>query len=168
MAGKIVGRFAAGALLASTVLIAGAQPASAAPPDGPPADSVTPLPAGLACSFALLLESTDSNTHTKTFKDGKIISAGRGAVLTFTNQSTGKSLTINSNGSVSKTTPNGDDTNTVQATGHNVIILFPTDQPPGPSTILYVGRVVYTDADGTFTVQSTSGKQTDICAQLAT
>jgi hypothetical protein len=39
--------------------------------------------------------------------------------------------------------------------------------PAGPSTTLYVGRVVYTvDADAVFTLQSTSGRETDICATL--
>jgi len=28
--------------------------------------------------------------------------------------------------------------------GHNVLILFPSDVPAGPSTTLYVGRVVFT------------------------
>jgi hypothetical protein len=164
MSEKIVGRLAVGALVASTALIAGAQPAGAAPSDF---DII--VPAGLACSdFDLRLQSTDSNTHTKTFKNGRTIAAGRGAVLTFTNLTTKESLTIQSHGSVSKTTPNGDETTTVQSTGHNVIILFPTDVPAGPSTILYVGRVVYTiSANNDFVVQNTSGKQTDICAQLA-
>jgi hypothetical protein len=164
MSHKVVGRFAAVALTAFTALIAGGQPASAAPPD-----SDITLPAGLACNdFDLRLQSTDSNTHTKTFKNGRTIAAGRGAVLTFTNLTTNESLTIQSHGSVSKTTPNEDGTTTVQATGHNVIILFPTDVPAGPSTILYVGRIVYTvSANNDFVVQNTSGKQTDICAQLA-
>jgi hypothetical protein len=168
MVRKTIGRFAVGAIVTSAALVAGAPLASAAPPGGPPDDFTLNLPAGIACDFELRLQSTDSNTHAKTFKNGRSITAGRGAVLTFTNltASPTKSLTINSNGSVSKTTPNADGTNTVQSTGHNVLILFPSDVPAGPSTTLFVGRVVYTDAGGTFTLQSTSGKQTDICAQL--
>ena len=43
-------------------------------------------------------------------------------------------------------------------TGHNVLILFPTDVPAGPSTTLYVGRVVVTvDSDGVFAVTDTNG-----------
>ena len=57
---------------------------------------------------------------------------------------------------------------TIQATGHNVVIFFPTDIPAGPSTTLYVGRVVYTvDAAGVFTLLSTSGRTTDLCVLLA-
>jgi len=41
------------------------------------------------------------------------------------------------------------------------------DVPAGPSTTLYVGRVVFTvDTSGVFTLQSVSGKSTDICAAL--
>ena len=57
----------------------------------------------------------------------------------------------------------------MNATGHNVIILFPTDFPAGPSTIQYVGRVLYTvSADGTntFTLRQVSGTRSDICAAL--
>jgi hypothetical protein len=48
------------------------------------------------------------------------------------------------------------------------VIFFPTDIPAGPSTTLYVGQIVYTvDASGVFTLQSTSGTTTDLCALLA-
>jgi len=52
--------------------------------------------------------------------------------------------------------------------GHNVLILFPTDEPAGPSTTLVVGRaVIAVDANQNFTVQQISGTTTDICAALA-
>jgi hypothetical protein len=60
--------------------------------------------------------------------------------------SNGNQITLPSNGSVMKTTFNADGTRTVQATGNNVVILFPTDTPAGPSTKLYTGRIVYTVA----------------------
>ena len=54
------------------------------------------------------------------------------------------------------------------ANGHNVIILYPTDVPAGPSTTLYVGQVVYMDDGyGNFTLVKTSGKSLDICAALS-
>jgi hypothetical protein len=63
---------------------------------------------------------------------------------------------------------NADGSQTVTVTGHNVLILFPTDVPAGPSTTLYVGRVVCTiGVDQVFTLKSTSGKATDICAALS-
>ncbi|HEY3259271.1 MAG TPA: hypothetical protein VGJ95_03235, partial [Pseudonocardiaceae bacterium] len=96
-----------------------------------------------------------------------ILAAGRGYDLTFTNLATGKVVQLASNGSVSWATINSDGTTTVEITGHNVLILFPTDTPPGPSTTLYIGRVVYTVAPGDiFTLQSTSASTTDICALL--
>jgi hypothetical protein len=40
--------------------------------------------------------------------------------------------------------------------------------PAGPTTTLVVGRVVFTiGADGVFTLVSTSGTTTDICAALS-
>ena len=49
-----------------------------------------------------------------------------------------------------------------------MIILFPTDTPPGPSTTLYVGRVKYTvDVNFTFTLLQSSGNKTDVCAALS-
>jgi hypothetical protein len=53
-------------------------------------------------------------------------------------------------------------------TGHNVLVLFPTDIPAGPSTTLTVGQTVFkVDATGVFTVLKVSGKSTDICAALS-
>jgi hypothetical protein len=63
---------------------------------------------------------------------------------------------------------NPDGSSTLLITGHNVLILFPTDVPAGPSTTLYVGRVVFTiDSSGVFTVQEVSGTATDICAAVS-
>ena len=63
---------------------------------------------------------------------------------------------------------NADGSQRVTLTGHNVLILFPSDVPAGPSTTLYVGRVVFTvDVNGIFTLVSTSGTSTDLCAALS-
>ena len=66
------------------------------------------------------------------------------------------------------TTPDGR-TTTFTATGHFVLILFPTDVPAGPSTTYYVGRVVVTidNLTGVFTLQETRGTATDLCAALS-
>jgi hypothetical protein len=112
-----------------------------------------------------IYEFTDQNGNVV-----RTLEAGKGFALTFTNLEAPpqRIVELPSNGSVTRTTINDDGTTTFTTTGHNVLILFPTDVPPGPSTTLYVGRVVFTvDADGIFTVQSTSGKSTDICALLA-
>src|SRR3954468_14424532 len=97
-----------------------------------------------------------------------MLSAGVGFQLTFTNLSTGATTALPANGAVMKTVYNADGTRTVTTTGHNVLILFPSDVPAGPSTTLYVGRVVYTlDAQDAFTLRSTRGTATDICAALS-
>ena len=66
-------------------------------------------------------------------------------------------------------TPQPDGTELHVATGHNGLILFPTDVPAGPTTTLYVGRIVFTvDPDtGVFELLSTAGRATDVCAALA-
>jgi hypothetical protein len=160
------------ALLATLTLTA-AQPASADP---------FILPAGQACpNFNLGLESTGGNLHTKEFydKNGNLVrflSAGKGVVLTWTNYGpdpdnpvAGASVKIRTDGSVMSTRTNPDRTLTVTATGHNGLILFPTDVPAGPTTTQYIGRIVYTidPSTGVFTLLSTSGTARDICAELA-
>jgi hypothetical protein len=69
---------------------------------------------------------------------------------------------------VTQIVPNGDGSQTWMMMGHNVLILFPTDVPAGPSTTLYVGRIVFTvDISGVYTLQSTNGTSVDICAALS-
>ena len=132
------------------------------------------FPAGEACQdFALALDITLNPRQVfKEFKDDagnvvRTISAGRGSVLVFTNLDTEKTVSLTSNGSVSKTSFDSVGSSTVEATGHNVIILFPSDVTAGPSTTLYEGRVVFTStAAGAFEIVSSSGPTRDICAEL--
>ena len=162
------------------LLLTATQPALAAPPQ--PVDPQTfDLAANLACpNFALRLQQAGGNLHKKVFTDSegkpvKIIQAGKGFVLTYTNlgpdvdkPTLGKSVVIRTNGSVSKTTVNPDGTQVVSATGHNGLILFPSDFPEGPTTTQYTGRIVYEiDTAGNFTLISTAGQKRDICAELA-
>jgi hypothetical protein len=98
----------------------------------------------------------------------RLLEAGKGVLLTYTNLDTGESVTIRTDGSVASTRVNADGTLTVTATGHNGLILFPTDIPAGPTTTHYIGKLVY-DIDpvtGVFTLVSSSGQQRDICAEL--
>jgi len=63
---------------------------------------------------------------------------------------------------------NPDGSATQVTTGHNIVILFPTDVPAGPSTTLYVGRVVISiDSAGNYTLLKASGSSADICAALS-
>jgi len=136
---------------------------------------VLELPAGLACAdFGLRVELTASPHRVyREFVDNsgnivRILNAGRGNALAFTNLSTGATLSLKPKGSVEHIMNNSDGSQTWMTTGHNVLILFPTDVPPGPSTTLYVGEVVFTiDTGGVFTLQDTNGRSTDICAVLS-
>lgn len=136
-------------------------------------DVALDFPAGQACDFALGIEGSGGNRQVREFtdRDGKVvrtISAGTGFDLTLTNLDSGASLDLRSKGAVERTTFDALGNPTVTLTGHNILILFPTDTPPGPSTTLVVGRVVFTvDAAGNFVVGSMTGKQTDLCAALS-
>jgi hypothetical protein len=152
------------AVAALAIVVAGltaATPSAAAP-------FSFDLDPGIACDFGLRIEGAGGNAAVRGPTDRHVITAGKGYSLTFTNLSTGKTLTLDSTGSVQIVKDNGDGTSTVTALGQNVIILFPTDVPAGPSTTLYVGSVVYTvDAFGVFRIQTHSGTTTDICAALS-
>jgi autotransporter passenger strand-loop-strand repeat protein len=165
----------AAAILAALTLTATQSTVANGPPQ--PVEPPLPieLPAGIACpDFALRVSWSGGNVHTKQFvdRDGnpvRTITAGKGFLLTYTNLDAGNSVTIRTDGSVSKTTYNPDGTQTVSATGHNGLILFPTDIPAGPTTTHYIGRIVYNvdPATGVFTLLETSRNQRDICAELA-
>ena len=156
-------------ILTLAVVLGSGSPATAADPP----DAVFVLPAGVACNdFDLRVEIRGIQVVKEfTDKNGNIVrtlSAGKGSALLFTNLSTDATVSLKANGSVTHTTFNPDGSSTVALTGHNVLILFPTDVPAGPSTTLHVGRVVYTvDTSQVFTVQQVSGKTTDICAALS-
>lgn len=129
---------------------------------------------GIACSFGLQIEFNGGEHRVFrefTDKNGKpvrFLNAGKGYALTFTNLENRATLALQANGSVLHGTYNADGSRTEVATGHNVIILYPTDSPQGPSTVQYVGRVVYrVDPGEVFTLQKISGKSTDICAALS-
>ena len=161
-------RRARAALIGVAALVAAAVPMPAHA-----ADFEVVLPAGLACEFELKVAGTGDATVIREFTDAnghivRTLSAGRGQALTFTNVSTEKSLSLRSNGAVTRTILNADGSSTVQSTGHNVTILFPSDTPAGPTTTLYVGRVTYeVDAQNTFILTGFSGTATDICAELS-
>lgn len=138
------------------------------------------LPAGLACQFELAVSVTPA-THRvfREFKDKdgfpvRYLFAGKGALLSFTNTQNGVSQTYRTGGSVEQVTPNPDGTQSWVSTGHEVLILYPTDLGvdgvPGPSTILYIGRLAFTIDPGHdyfYGVQSFTGRSTDICAALS-
>lgn len=130
---------------------------------------------GVACSFGLDVYVSNCNEHRvlKTFTDGygnivRMLSAGKGCDLDYVNTSTDATYWTKADGSVSHTSYNSDGSQTVAATGHNVLVFYPGDIPSGPSTTQYVGRVVYTiDTDGTWILEKVAGRRVDICAALS-
>jgi len=166
-------------LIGSTTLSMGAP--NTAPPAGPP-DAVFDLPAGVACAtFDLRVEiwNNPNRKEPKVFTDRngnivRMLSTGKGNTLAFTNLMNNETRVLKANGANDHVAISPDGLETHASTGHNVLVLFPTDVPAGPSTTLYVGRIVYTvDANpnsptfGVFTLLRASGKATDICAALA-
>jgi len=135
-------------------------------------DFTVVFPAGLACTFDLQVDGFGGHRTFKEFRDknGNVVrslEAGTGSALTFTNLSTRKTFSTMSNGAVSRKTFNLDGSFTEADTGHTVLILFPSDNPAGPSTTLIAGRLIFTvDVFAVFTVQQVIGKVTDICAAL--
>jgi hypothetical protein len=135
-------------------------------------------PAGLACSFPLTI-SDDGPGHRveRTFYDRngnlvRMINNGTGPDLTLTNASTGASLTLQGNGANMLFKPQENGMVLVRTTGHLVlIIMFPTDSPPGPITVLHVGQLVYTyepNSSTNFTVvQGSSDRQVNIFQALS-
>ncbi len=155
-----------------SIAVAGGS-ATAAPKPPPPPPPPIDLPAGAGCDFALRIQPGQPFPEAKEFfdKNGNLVrtmTTGKGVDLTFTNLGTGTTYNVKAKGSNSKTTIDPvTGIATVSATGHNVIIFFPTDVPAGPSTTLFTGQVQYTvTPDGVFTLTKTAGKTVDICAQL--
>lgn len=133
------------------------------------------LEAGLACSdFGLGIDFTSGgNQQFKEFKDAegsvvRSLSTGTGLALKFTNLDSGKTYSTKSNGANTQTRYDADGSSTVTATGHNLLVMFPKDIPPGPSTRIIVGRLVYSVSnDGVFNIQTITGKTSDICEILS-
>jgi hypothetical protein len=159
------------AVAATLVALTHGQLAFAAPRDVQEG-RIIDLDPGVGCSFPLRIGATDAMVRVVTFEDEngepvRTINVRTGVVLTYTNLTTGEIISFKTSGSV-ESTVTGDEVNTVTATGHNGLILFPTDSPAGPTATQYTGKIVYTvDKTGNFTLVSASGKSTDICAALS-
>ena len=159
------------ALLASTLLAA--APGTVFAQNGTPDIVLDP---GVACSFGVGIYVTGEFPKDREFKDKngnliRLLQAGKGVALTFVNLSTGERFgPIKTGGTVRSVRYNADGTSTETLTGHNLVIFFPTDVPAGPSTILYIGRLVYTVNTANppvSTIQSFHGSTLDICRELA-
>jgi hypothetical protein len=171
--------------LASALAVATAAPASAAPPvSSPEEDFEAVYTAGSACAgFDLRVQGTGSNRTVKDFTDEngntRLIAAGKGWDLTFTNDFNGKTLVVPSTGSHTdfKVFPGPPDDGesltglrTLHSSGTFFLVLFPFDVPAGPSATLYKGGQVYLtsrdDEGAIWRLQRASGRTTDICALI--
>jgi len=159
-------------IAAAAAVLAASTVATAAWGDS--ATTVQVFPAGVACAdFDLQVEGSGGTIKQHAFTDRsgqvvRVVLAGTGPALTLTNLTSGATYSTPSNGSVTHIAVNPDGTLTYRVTGHNILILFPTDVPPGPSTTLYLGQVGFTvDANAVFTVTSVAGRSVDICAALS-
>jgi hypothetical protein len=139
-----------------------------------PANAVTETyPAGVACPFELRVDATGGPKVDKTFEapDGsvRLLNAGKGSDLVFTNVETDATYSLSGSGAVSWTRVDASGSARLTVTGHTVVIYFPTDEPAGPSTTLVVGRedIALDLATSGFIRLSRTGKTTDICAALS-
>jgi hypothetical protein len=171
-------RLAPASLLAAMALIV-AQPGFAVAQPPSVVDDPKPfvVPAGLGCpGFDLEVDGTAGRARVIRDKNGqpaRVLTVATGVVITYTNlgldgMTRGKSISFKTSGSVTSIVTEGT-TETWTATGHNGLILFPTDVPAGPTTTQYSGgRIVFTvdTLTGVFTLVSASGNATDVCAAL--
>lgn len=167
-------RTALASVAAATVVLGAAAPAAAAEPE-----HAAVLDRGIACAdFAVGLDFIGGKRNVREFTDANgdvvgVLVTGAAEAVVVTNMTTGESVTAPSRGANTRVTVTGEGTSDVVHTGNLLLILFPTDDPAGPSTTLIQGRTVFTVAPDPFpdsdliTVQSITGKTTDLCAALA-
>ena len=160
-------------MLIRSLSAAAATAALAFAPMAPASADTLTFDAGIACAFPLQIDMTGARQINKTFEasDGsvRILSAGTGSDLLFTNLATGATYALSGNGAVRWLRVDAAGSARLTVTGHNILIYFPDDDPAGPSTTLVVGRedIVVDLATGHFSRLSRTGHKTDICAALA-
>lgn len=126
--------------------------------------------AGQVCSFALEAESVVMREVETLWlnPDGSPNHAEvTGAnVVRFTNLDNGKSVVLNESGP-STIEFNADGSLLITGRGATGISLFPTDTPPGPTTFVVYGRVVFTAGPSGVTILEVTGHYVDVCALIA-
>jgi hypothetical protein len=157
--------------LGAVVYLALAAPASADPPTHEPFVNVGgSIPAGVGCAgfgITVTIDVDDQRVTTFFDKDGNPIRqtiTGR-LILTVRNDTTLESRTYRLGGS-SQLAFGSDGSVTITLTGNSLVVLFPNDVPPGPSTTQGSGRAVIR-VDALFTLVSRTGSVEDVCAALA-
>jgi hypothetical protein len=158
-------RTATATVFATAILLGGtASTASAAEHD-------LTFGAGVACAFPLALDGGALPPERKTFTDPNgnpiVLLAGKSGAVTYTNLATEESLTFPSRGTALRLTTQSDGTQLLEFSGNVGILLFPTDDPPGPSTTQINGRLVLKQDGPVTTVLKQEGNQIDVCAALS-
>ena len=135
------------------------------------------LPKGQACpDFGVTIDLISPDHRvSKTFfdKNGnpvRYLNAGQGNHFVFTNSASGVTLTVKTGGSVEHITPNPNGTQTWVTSGHELVVLFPSDTPRWALNHVIYRTLVFTFDPSSTTflgIQSFTGKSIDICAALA-
>src|SRR6185295_15413066 len=94
------------------------------------------LPKGLGCQdFEVRIDLSGAGHRVaRTFFDRngnpiRYLAAGQGYTFVFTNTASGFTFTVKTGGSVERVTPNRNGTQTWVTTGHELVVLFPSDTP---------------------------------------
>lgn len=165
---KILRALVSAALLAGLTLLA--------PPAANAEEIFGPFEACPNFNVSLSFSGGNQGLRVTRVHDGVIytVTSGSGTTIKFyaVDPDTGvllRSVTFDTKASVTKTAQSGDNT-TYQINGFGTLLLFPTDQPGGPSTTVYNGTVTFTLVTDTGLLVSTvvnKGRQFDICAALS-
>lgn len=122
------------------------------------------------CSFDVKVTGTGGKITLIELRNGRIFTAGKGVLLTWTNVKNGHTYSVNTSGSVAKYEVNPDGSATATYTGHNGFAYF-GDDAPGAGITQYTGTLVLTlESLDTFKVESvdaTAGTAVDVCAAIA-
>jgi hypothetical protein len=118
------------------------------------------------CDFDVTVTGTGGKITQISLKDGRLFTAGKGVLLTYTNEEdpNAGSYTVDTSGSVAKYVQNPDGTITATYTGHNGFVYFGEDDP-GAGIIQYTGRLVLTLTTEfkVLSVDDTAAQAVDVC-----
>jgi len=129
------------------------------------------FPAGQFCEFPLTIWGEGSQTVPREFRDKagnlRVLTAGKGQELVYTNADSGAQFSTPANGAVNWAAYHADGSQTLRLMGHNVVLMSPTDVGGAAATV-YTGRVVIeVDPTGVWEVVMASGTEVDICATVS-
>jgi len=171
MRNLIIGAVAAAALLG---VPAAAEAATADPPWSPVTNPLGPitLPAGHNCAFAVDVAVVTNNELQDVTKlaDGTTVIQKKGnLVLSFTNDTTGKTLEENVSGPTTETDSPHGSSGTFQGAGPTWLAFGPHGQANTgePGLVFTKGQVITTFANGATQTFSLNGTQQNGCALLS-